>query len=212
MSNGWSLFFAAAGLVVNGVGIGFIAIQVTLARRTEKRELTRGRKESTTDAYSSTQEHRAALRKELPDDWDGRDVAAFLERVAAGDAAAASTLKEYLGHLETLSVGVASGVYDIEVMDSLCGPRLINTVRHYRSFIVTRRKEIGYDGYCAELLWLSNELERRDYSRAPYVSLAQRNHADAYRYRDEPGLNPATTSLTALTAAEPAGRAAVSSE
>jgi hypothetical protein len=163
-----------AGLIVNGVGIGFIAIQVTLARNAEKRELTRRRKESTTDAYGSTQEHRAALRKELPDDWDKAEVAAFLARIDSGDVAAATALKEYLGHLETLSVGVASGVYDIEVMDTLCGPRLINAVKHYRLFIETRSKEIEYEGYCAELLWLSKELQRKDFSRSPYVPLAER--------------------------------------
>ncbi|GAA4671066.1 hypothetical protein Prum_073730 [Phytohabitans rumicis] len=99
-------------------------------------------------------------------------------------------LKEYLGHLETLSVGVASGVYDIEVMDSLCGPRLINTVKHYAPFIKTRRKEIGYDRYCAELLWLGDELKRRDYSRVPYVPLAQRSRADPSHHNDEPVLSP----------------------
>jgi hypothetical protein len=181
VNESWGFFFAVAGLVINGAGIAFIAFQVTLARRqmklaqkSELIELVRRRRQATTDAYNATQHYRGSIRESLPDDWNEQEIKKFLHQIEEGDVRLATLLHDYLGHLETFSVAVSAGIYDIEVLDSLCGPRLIKVMENYGDYISARRTAIMYDGYCAELQWSTNELSKRNYSRPPYQPLAER--------------------------------------
>lgn len=181
MNEWWGSFFAVAGLVINGAGIAFIALQVTLARRqmesaqdSESIELVRRRRQATTDAYNATQHYRGGIRESLPDDWNDEEIKKFLRKIGEGDVRLATLLHGYLGHLETFSVAVSADIYDIEVLDSLCGPRLIKVMENYGDYIRARRAEIKYDGYCAELQWLTSELSKRNYSGPPYRPLAER--------------------------------------
>jgi hypothetical protein len=177
----WALFFAAANLIISGSGLSFIAMNLVHVRRqmsrtqtSEIEEVIRRRRQATVDAYNATQHYRQSLTGPLPDDWDDEAVREFLDSIRGGDVKSMSILHDYLSHLETFSVAVSAGVYDIEVLDSLCGPRLIHVMKNYCDYIHERRALIKYAGYCGELEWLAGALLQRMYSGTPYTPLYER--------------------------------------
>lgn len=107
----WNTVISLAGLVLSTVGIGFVAVQVTLARRqaldgqrAELREYERLRRQATLDFVSRGRGLYLQLRSMLPDDWDDEAVARYVaDAYASNDAHRIAALAAYMGHYESLA-------------------------------------------------------------------------------------------------------------
>jgi hypothetical protein len=49
------------------------------------------------------------------------------------------TIASYLNYYEALATGVYLGIYDIETIDYLAGPRITKLFDNYRPWIIDRR-------------------------------------------------------------------------
>jgi hypothetical protein len=123
------------GLAINGIGIVFVAIQVTLARRQIRdnlrlsaEEAQRRKRQATIDFYMSTMEKVGQWRSVLPGDREKSRIEIFI-KAAYGRKGTESrlALASYLGYFEALAVAVRVGIYDLAVLDSIAGSRIQNT-------------------------------------------------------------------------------------
>jgi hypothetical protein len=168
VSNALAISTTIIGLVINGIGLMFIAVQVVLARRQLRdsndlstKENLRLKRQATIDFYMSTAERVAAWRSVLPDDWDKREIDAYTERIYGQrdrDRAQTLVLASYLGFWEALAVAIRAGIYDLAVFDSISGSRILNICENYQDFFVARREEVGTDLAYNNLEWLGTEL------------------------------------------------------
>ena len=164
----WTVVFGFGGLLINGVGLGFLGVQVTLARRQAARaqeseavELVLRRKESTISFLVATLEQRRAMRHTLPDDFDEGAVAAFIDRAADGkDPTLDVALDGYLWYMETLALGVTSGVYDFETVLYMLGARISAIAENYQRHMERRRRETGVHTLYVEIEALGRKLRR----------------------------------------------------
>jgi hypothetical protein len=171
----WTIVFGFAGLLINGAGLTFLAIQVSLARhqaartqQSETAEVVLQRKASTVSFLVATFEQDRTLRGTLPDAFDEAAVAAFAEQAISGDyPAVASALEGYLMLLETLALGVSIGIYDFETVFQMFGARINAVAKNYRPYIERRRQQTGVRTLYIEIEQLSNEVNSfRGYHQA----------------------------------------------
>lgn len=168
MGNTLAVFTTIFGLVINGVGIVFVATQVVLARRQlrdnlalSNKETLRVKRQATVDFYMATQQKVGEWRSVLPGDWDKRKINTFIRRAyRRGGEEKRLTLANYLGYFEALSVAIRADIYDLTVFDSIAGSRIINICENYHNFFLARRKEVGSDLAYRNLEWLAVELRR----------------------------------------------------
>src|SRR6266516_5457287 len=80
----WNMVIEFVGLLVNGVGLGFVAVQVALARRqaretqvARERDLLLRRKESTMTHLIDADDQMRKYQDHLPDDLDAAAVTAY---------------------------------------------------------------------------------------------------------------------------------------
>ena len=166
VSNALAVSTTIIGLVINGIGLIFIAVQVVLARRQLRdnndlsaKENLRLKRQATIDFYMSTTERVAAWRSSLPDDWDKREIDAYTKSVyGQRDKEKTLVLASYLGFWEALGVAIRAEIYDLAVFDSIAGSRILNICENYQEFFVARRKEVGSDLAYKNLEWLGAEL------------------------------------------------------
>jgi len=102
------------GLLVNGVGLGFVAVQVALARRqaretqvARERDLLLRRKESTMTHLIDADDQMRKYQDHLPDDLDAAAVTAYVARAIDNEVTAREALVGYLGYWETLALGTS---------------------------------------------------------------------------------------------------------
>jgi hypothetical protein len=180
MSSSLAVSTTIIGLVINGIGLVFIAVQVVLARRQLRdnndlstKENLRIKRQATIDFYMATVEKVSAWRSILPDDWDGPGIDAYTKSLYSGqrDKEKMLALASYLGFWETLAVAIRAGIYDLAVFDSIAGSRILNMCENYQAFFVLRRKEVGTDLAYVNLEWLGAELRifraTNDYGHSP---------------------------------------------
>ena len=167
MSNTLAAWTTIIGLVINGIGLVFIAVQVVLARRQLRenndlstKENLRIKRQATIDFYMATVEKVAAWRSILPDDWDGPGIDTYTKSLYSGrrDKEKMLVLAGYLAFWEALAVAIRAGIYDLAVFNSIAGSRILNICDNYRNFFVARRKEVGSDQAYVNLEWLAAEL------------------------------------------------------
>jgi hypothetical protein len=179
----WNTVISLAGLVLTTVGIGFVAVQVTLARRqaldaqrAELREYERTRRQATLDFVSRGRGLYLKLRSMLPDDWDDESVARYVsDAYASNDAHRIASLAAYMGHYESLAVGVASEIYDLHTVEALIGTRVIQIAQAYQPFIQEARRRANGPSLYIELEWLAMELAKLRQAQNGYVLFADRN-------------------------------------
>lgn len=162
----WNVVTGIAGLLVNGVGLGFVAIQVGLARRqarqaqgVQERDLMLRRKESTMAHLIATDAQLRGYQDRLPDVFDAAAVRAYVARALDNQATAREALAGYLGYWETLALGTSMGVYDLETVCRMSGARISALVAHYRPYFAHCRATTGIASLYREVEWLDGEVE-----------------------------------------------------
>lgn len=161
-----ALLLAISGLVVNGLGLVFIATQVSLARRQirnsleqAKTEASRLKRQATIDFYMSTLDRLAEWRAKLPDDWETEAVSLYIERIYRPNGKAKRRiLASYLGYFETIAMAVRSEIYDLEVLNGIAGSRIASIATNYQPFFDRRRKEVGASTAYENLEWLGKRM------------------------------------------------------
>jgi hypothetical protein len=174
VSNSLAVSTTIIGLVINGIGLVFIAVQVVLARRQLRdnnelsaKENLRIKRQATIDFYMGTVEKVAGWRSVLPDDWDRPQIDAYTESLYSGqrDKEKMLILANYLAFWEALAVAIRAGIYDLAVFDSIAGSRILNICDNYQKFFAARREEVGTRLAYVNLEWLAAEL--RTFRSAP---------------------------------------------
>lgn len=74
-----TVVFTIIGLVINGLGLVFVAVQLVLGRRQIRREAARLRRQSTIDFYMVTLERVSEWRASLPNDWDKATIDRYVD-------------------------------------------------------------------------------------------------------------------------------------
>lgn len=154
------------GLIVNGVGLIFIAAQVVLARRQLRENLSQAtseaariRRQATVEFYMSTMQKVSEWRSVLPADWDKQQIEAFTNRIyRRGGESKKLVLASYLAYFEALAVAVRAGIYDITVLDAIAGARILNISENYQRFFALRREEVGTVHAYRNLEWLAHSI------------------------------------------------------
>ena len=163
-----TIMIAATGVVINAVALGFVGIQVILARRqlsylqeTTETEVVRRKRQSTIDFYMATIEHIGDLRVRLPNDWEGGEIAAFISRAfQKGAREDIFAIARYLSYFEAVAVGVTMDVYDLKVINELAGSRILALANNYVPFFERRREEVGSNTPYENLQTLGSTLAR----------------------------------------------------
>lgn len=166
MSNSLTFFTTIVGLAINGIGLIFVAVQVVLARRQLRLNLNQSVKEAervkcqaTIESYMATMQRVSEWRAVLPDDWDRHAIDAYVtDAYRSRNKDKKRVLANYLQYYEALSVAVLSGIYDLDVIDSIGGSRIINIAENYQAFFAKRRKEVGADTAYRNIENLAKEL------------------------------------------------------
>jgi hypothetical protein len=165
-ASAWNVVIEFVGLLVNGVGLGFVAIQVSLGRRqarhtqlAQERDLELRRKESTMAHLIATDDQMRKYQAHLPDDFDATAVAAYITRAIADQANTGEALVGYLGYWETLALGTSLGVYDLETVCRMSGARISVLVENYRPYFRHRRASTGVATLYSEIEWLDGRIE-----------------------------------------------------
>jgi hypothetical protein len=131
--NAWTLMLGVIGLLLNSVGLAFVATQIALARAqaarardSEAGELALRRKESTLSFMVSTLEQKRSIWGQLPDDFNEDAIATFVEEIGSrkGNQQRETDLMGYLSMMETLALGVSIGIYDLPTVSQMIGPRI----------------------------------------------------------------------------------------
>ncbi len=173
------------GLALNAAGLGFVAVQVILARRELRNsqeinnaEIVRRKRQSTIDFYMTTVEQRARWKETLPDDWDESAIEQFIRTAfKKRDRVKLRCLADYFGYFEALAVAVAADVYDLEIIDSLAGARIIHIAQHYKEYFERVREATGVDDLYVELEWLARSLQDLRSASPSYVLFANRRRS-----------------------------------
>jgi hypothetical protein len=166
MSSTLAVSTTIIGLAINGIGLIFVATQVVLARRQlqdnidlSTREALRLKRQATIDFYMSTIQKVNEWRSLLPDEWDKPAVEKYVDKAYGhGGKNELHVLAAYLQYLEALAVAVRSGIYDLDVLNSIIGSRIINICENYQPFFDKRRAEVGTSKAYENLEWLGNEI------------------------------------------------------
>jgi hypothetical protein len=180
--------FGVLGLLLNGIGLGFVAIQVALVRRESKlsedkleEERLRIKRQGTLDYSNSMLPQMKYFLSSLPDETDARAIQGIVRKCIAGENPdGLAVILEYLVSLEYFAVGVATGVYDLETINALDGSRIITAFKNYRPIVDERRRIYNRSSVFGELEWLCAALERlrqgdgRFAADGSYVPLAVR--------------------------------------
>ena len=178
-------------MLLNGVGLGFLAVQVSLARRqalhsqhAQTEELRRVKRQATLEFASRTMAHRHSVQATLPDDFDKVGCRALAQAAMADPSSDAhKSISSYLTYMETLAMGISSGIFDLETADSLFGSRFIAVWDNYRDFVLERRGKVNnIASLYRELEWLAAELVAfrqepgRYTTKGKYIPLALRTN------------------------------------
>jgi hypothetical protein len=171
------------GLVINGTGLIFVATQVVLARRqlvhlqkVTEAEVMRSKRQATIEFYMATVQQIGEWRAVLPDDWNKTAINDFVKRAYdSTDSEKLHHLARYLGFFEALAATVLANIYDLAVLDSIAGSRIINIAENYRPFFERRRIEVGADSAYRKLEWLGNRLRDLRNSTHDHVVPADKN-------------------------------------
>lgn len=161
-----AIYTTIVGLVINGIGLAFVAIQVVLARQQIRRnqqlsamEAARIKRQATIDFYMNTLQRVSEWRTILPNDWDNLEIGRYINKAYSRRGEdQRKILASYLSHFEALAVAVSSGIYDLEVIDAVAGSRIIHISENYQPFFIRRRKEVAADSAYRHLEWLGNEI------------------------------------------------------
>jgi hypothetical protein len=177
----------AGGVLINAIGLAFVAIQVILARRqllhaqrVNEVETARMKRQATIDFYMTTVEQRTGWRSILPDDWDAAAIEQFIKSAYTEQGPRKlQVIVDYLGYFEALAVAVASDVYDIETLDSIAGSRIRRIATNYKPFFERARVAANAPSLYVELEWLGEQLETLRASSSQYILLAERKRLPA---------------------------------
>jgi hypothetical protein len=178
-NNALAAWTTMVGLVINGLGLIFVATQVVLARRQlqdnlaqSSKEALRIKRQATIDFYMSTLQKVSEWRSILPDEWDKQKIDAYIHTAYSRKGRVKTLiLASYLGYFEALAVAIRAEIYDLAVLDSIAGSRIINICENYQAFFVMRRKEVGTELAYRNLEWLGDEIRKLraslEYTHAP---------------------------------------------
>jgi hypothetical protein len=182
MSTSSSVILGVAALLVNGIGLSFVASQVALARRqfrlsqrTQHAEIIRRKRQSTIDFYMTTADVRARWKAILPDDWEGAEIHKFIRAAyRSRDRTKLQYIIDYLAYFDALAIAVAAEVYDIDILDSLAGSRIRSIAKNYEPFFERARRSTGVSALYVELESLGEKLQAMRDNKPSYVLFAAR--------------------------------------
>lgn len=167
--------FEKWSLVLTGAGVSlalFTGVLILLQLRAVKMELEqsaniaaldhdRRRRQATLEFFTETMDKRVEWRKTFPNEFDASAVAAFAPDPANDGDRLNVEVAEYLGHYEDLAAGVALGIFDIDTVDRLAGPRLIRAFRAWQPWINGLRVHLDRPTSYIEWESLARDLVRR---------------------------------------------------
>lgn len=114
------------------IGVIIAAIQLWLNRKVARMDFERRKKEATIAFTDSVLERLSELRKEIRDSY-GSEPITYSEYCREDNEAFRTTVKKYLNIMERISVGINSGVYDLEFYSRICG---MSTVVMWDRYII----------------------------------------------------------------------------
>lgn len=154
--------FEKLSLLLTGLGIVAILLQLRAVRteiyqtgRIAEEDHRRRRREATLSFMATSLEKRSEWRDKLPDDRDREGIAAFIADCmptqGGKNAEKTKDISGYLAHHEDIATGVQLGVFDIDTVDLLMGPRLVSTFRNWEVWIKDYR--IACDEHVLYIEW-----------------------------------------------------------
>jgi hypothetical protein len=149
------------GLTTAVIGLGAIFWQIRSAAHSLHDERLRSVQEATLDFWTATLEKRDQWRAVLPDDRSPVAVAEFLPNAGELTSEINKTIASYLNYYEALATGIYLGIYDIETIDYLAGPRITKLFENYRPWIIDRRTAFDERTLFVEFEFLAAEIRRR---------------------------------------------------
>jgi len=182
MSSGaWSAVIGACSLIVGVVAFIVLIIQLKLLREQVQNakdtfiaEQKRIQRQATLEYMTLTLNQRLELERDLPYVEDDASIRKFLskrERVTEAKAAFWSNLD----YFETLATSVNCGIFDIEIVQRVTGPKLVRTFDAYRELIMDARSYYGRPSLYKEMEQLAVSLralspnDQRDPSRPSFL-------------------------------------------
>lgn len=157
----WNIVLGAVLACLTAGGLGGVVFQVRQGAKVQRGDHARLRQQATLEFYADTMHGRVSWRQNLPDDRDPVALAAFLPDPADLSDETNKLVSEYLNYFESLATGVNLGIYDLNTIDHLAGPRLIETYRNYLPWIEGRRTAFDQRVLYAEWEVLVDTLVRR---------------------------------------------------
>lgn len=156
-----NVWIEVGGLSTAVIGLGAIFWQIRSAARSLHDERIRSRQQATLEFWTGTLEKRDQWRSVLPDDRSEKAIAAFLPDAGELTNDTNKTIAAYLNYFEAMATGIYLGIYDIETIDYLAGPRIIKLFDNYRPWIVARRSAFDEPTLFVEFELLATIIRRR---------------------------------------------------
>jgi hypothetical protein len=126
-------------VVLSAVSLVFVVIGVIVAIWTLRADHERRKKQATLEFYQQISELTEPLRNELKKVF-GNDVLNISDDRYKNSETLQSSIRYYLRIMERFSVGVNSGVYDINIFMRCCGKSTISYYRKLEPIIHSKRQ------------------------------------------------------------------------
>jgi len=136
------------------LGVVFLVIQIRQQTKIARADHDRKKKQSTIDYY----EHISSESKEFYNKIKGKKL--NLENIK-NNKELEEDVSLYLSHLERLAIGVASKIYDIDILNHMSGKFLTKKYYQLKDYIEDSRKKGNHYRYC-EFEKMIKEIEKNN--------------------------------------------------
>lgn len=144
--------------VIIGIPIGIY--QVVLTRKIAKADLERREKESTIVFTDEIITRVDAINQDIRRVFDNDTINSSDERYS-GNNEIQESIKQYLKLMERMSVGINSGVYNIDVFSRICGRKIVESYDRLSTIIREKRINQGNERLYVEFEYMAGVLRKR---------------------------------------------------